>query len=304
MTTIEGFTRRRHAVNGIELSVQHGGEGPPLILLHGYPQNGLCWSRVASGLARHFSLIIPDLRGYGQSAAPADDPAHDTYSKRMMARDIIALMDVLGLRQASVLGHDRGARAAYRLALDHPARVSRLGIIEILPTADYWANWHAELALAAYHWTFLAQPSPLPERMIGADPDAFTDWTLASWTAPRSLAPFPPAALESYRAQARDAAHCAAMCADYRAGATTDRAHDQADRAAQRRITAPVHVLCAASGFPVRAGDPRAAWRAWADEVDVTTCDGTGHFVPEENPGAVIDCFAPFFAAGSDGAGG
>jgi haloacetate dehalogenase len=296
MITIDGFTRRDVALPGIRLSVQEAGTGAPLILLHGFPQNGLCWSRVAPEFARRFRVIVPDLRGYGQSDAPPDDDAHTTYAKRRMADDIVALMDALGIGTAHVLGHDRGARVAYRLALDHPGRVRRLGIIEIAPTAEYWANWSAELGMAAYHWTFLAQPAPLPERMIGADPVGYIDWTLQSWTRGKSLAVFPPASLASYRDQARDPARVHAMCADYRAGAGPDRADDEADRATGRRITAPLHFLWGHHGFPARTGDPMGIWRRWATTVTGAPCD-SGHFVMEENPDAVLAAFAPFFSA-------
>lgn len=295
MPTIPGFARRAVALPGITLSVQEAGRGPALILLHGYPQNGMCWAKVAPAFAQSHRVIIPDLRGYGASDAPRDDEAHRTYSKRQMAADIIALLDSLSLQSAMVLGHDRGARVSYRLALDHPERVSRLGIIEIAPTADYWANWGPELAMAAYHWTFLAQPAPLPERMIGADPVAYIDHTLQSWTRAKSLAVFPVESLDSYRAQAMEGAHLHGMCADYRAGASTDRADDEADLAAGRKITAPLRFLYGHHGFPARTGDPEGIWRKWAVEVSATACD-SGHFVMEENPDAVIAAFAPFFA--------
>lgn len=296
MPEISGFTRSRVDCGDVVLSVQSAGQGPALICLHGYPQNGMCWAQVAPELARHFRVIIPDLRGYGQSDAPIDDAGHDAYSKRRMALDIVALMDALGLNSAMVLGHDRGARVAYRLALDHPERVTRLGIIEIAPTADYWAAWGAEMAMAAYHWTFLAQPAPLPERMISADPVGYIDWTLASWTLSKSLAEFPKESLESYRSQARDPARIHAMCADYRAGATTDRRHDEDDRAAGRRITAQLHFLYGHHGFPARTGDPEGLWRNWATEVSSEMCE-SGHFVMEENPDAVLGAFVPFFTA-------
>lgn len=295
MAVIEGFQRRRVAANGIALSVQEAGAGAPLILLHGYPQNGMCWSRVAPTLAAQFRVIIPDLRGYGESETPADDAAHTVYSKREMARDVTGLMDALGIDRADVLGHDRGARVAYRLALDAPERVRRIGIIEILPTADYWAHWGAELAMAAYHWTFLAQPAPLPERMIGADPAFYMDWTLASWTKAKTLDAFPPEALETYRAQAREPARIAAMCADYRAGATTDRALDEDTRAAGRKIAAPLHFLWARTGFPSRLGRPAELWQAWAQKVTDATCD-SGHFAMEEAPEAVLSAFLPHFS--------
>ncbi len=296
METIPGFHRHRWPGDGITLSVQRAGAGRPLILLHGYPQNGLCWSRVAPALAQAFDVIIPDLRGYGMSDAPPDDDGHNAYSKLQMAQDVVALMDHLGLEQAFVLGHDRGARVSYRLALDHPARVARLGIIEIATTADYWDNWNAEMAMAAYHWTFLAQPYPLPERMIGADPAAYVDWTLRGWTQAKSLHVFPEGALAAYRAQAADPARLHAMCADYRAGATTDRTHDLADRAAGRRIAVPLRFLWGHHGFPARTGDPAGLWRAWADDVTDSACE-SGHFVPEEAPDDVLAAFQPFFAA-------
>lgn len=295
MTTIAGFTRHRIALPDVTLSVQIAGDGPPLILLHGFPENGLCWAAVAPAFTATHRVIIPDLRGYGQSDAPPDDATHDTYSKRRMARDIVALMDALDLPAAAILGHDRGARVAYRLALDHPDRITRLGIIEIAPTAEYWDAWGYELAMAAWHWTFLAQPAPVPERMIAADPVAWVDHTLRGWTLAKSLDCFAPAALHAYRAQATDPARVHAMCADYRAGATTDRAHDIADRAAGRRITAPLHFLWGLHGFPARTGDPAGIWRRWADTVTDTSCD-SGHFVMEENPQAVLAAFLPFFA--------
>jgi haloacetate dehalogenase len=183
------------------------------------------------------------------------------------------------------------------LALDHPGRVTRLGIIEIAPTAAYWDAWGPEMAMAAYHWTFLAQPAPLPERMINADPVAYMDWTLASWVMGRSLEVFPEASLESYRVQARDPARIHAMCADYRAGATTDRRHDETDRAAGKRIKAPLHFLYGHHGFPARTGDPAGIWRQWAEDVTAEACD-SGHFVMEENPDAVLAAFVPFFQAG------
>ncbi len=293
---IPGFTRTRIEVGEVTLSVLEGGEGAPLILLHGYPQNALCWMRVAPDLARHFRVIVPDLRGYGMSDAPPDDADHRVYSKRTMAADITGLMDRLGIPSAMILGHDRGGRVAYRLALDHPERVRRLGIIEIVPTGDFWAAWNAELALKAYHWTFLAQPAPLPERMIGADPVAYVDHTLSTWTLAKSLDIFPPEALASYRAQAQDAAHLTAMCADYRAGATFDRALDDADRAAGRTIAAPLRFLWAEGGFPASTGDPAGVWRRWAPEVTDASC-ASGHFVMEENPKAVLETFLPFFSA-------
>jgi haloacetate dehalogenase len=296
---IEGFAQSRVDCGEVTLSVHRvgpsTGAGAPLILLHGFPQNHVAWAPVAPALARQFDVIVPDLRGYGDSDAPADDAGHTVYSKRRMARDIVGLMDALGLPAAHVLGHDRGARVAYRLALDHPGRVDRLGIIEVLPTADYWARFDAELGMAIWHWTFLAQPAPLPERMIGADPQGFVDMILARWTRAGTLAALPPASVAAYREQMADPARVAAMCADYRAGATTDRAEDEADRAAGRRIAAPLQFLYAEGGFPARAGIAATAWQGWADHVTTGRCV-SGHFVMEENPQAVIEAFVPHFA--------
>lgn len=291
---IPGFERKRVALADVTLSVQIGGEGPPLVLLHGFPQNGMCWSRVAGEFAKSHRVLIPDLRGYGFSDAPPDDDSHTVYSKRTMALDIVQLLDSFGWHDVNILGHDRGARVSYRLALDHPDRVRKLGIIEIAPTADYWAHWGAEMAMAAYHWTFLAQPSPLPERMINADPAAYIDWTLESWTKQKSLSVFPDANLESYQAQSMQPSRIHAMCADYRAGATTDRSHDEDDRRLGNRIDAPLRFLYGHHGFPARTGDPAGIWRAWASNVIASPCD-SGHFVMEENPDAVLEAFLPFF---------
>ena len=292
MSGIAGFTQERILADEVTLSVHRGGQGVPLVLLHGYPQNHMAWAKVAPELARHFDVIVPDLRGYGASDVPDDDAGHRAYAKRTMARDIVALLDAMGIGRAHVIGHDRGARVAYRLALDHPGRVDRLGICEVVPTSDFWRSWTADLAMAAYHWTFLAQPAPLPERMIGADPAGYLDWTLASWSLAGDLSAFPEAALASYRAQMADPARCAAMCADYRAGATTDRADDEASRAEGRRIAAPLHFLHAEAGFPARTGNAEGLWAPWAERLTVSTCR-TGHFMMEEDPEAFLRAFLP-----------
>jgi len=295
MSGIEGFTQFRVATNGIHLSVHRAGQGAPLVLLHGYPENHMCWHKIAPRLARNFDVIIPDLRGYGDSDVPENDPENRAYSKREMALDIAGLLDSLGIARAHVLGHDRGARVAYRFALDHPDRLLRLGIIEIVPTGDFWAAWDADLAMKGYHWTFLAQPAPMPERMISADGPGYIDWTLASWTFAKDLSAFSPEALAAYRRQAADPARIAAMCNDYRAGATFDRALDEADRAAGRKITAPLRFVWAKGGFPARTGDPLGVWRSWADDVTGVEIEGSGHFAMEEVPEAVLEAILPHF---------
>ena len=292
---IAGFTKSTVRCNGVNLSVHRAGQGVPLLLIHGFPQNHMCWERVAPQLARHNDVIIPDLRGYGESEAPPNEPGNSAYSKRTMAQDIADLLTTLAIRRANILGHDRGARVAYRFALDHPKRLGKLGIIEIVPTADFWASWNADLAMAAYHWTFLAQPAPLPESMIGADPLAYVDWTLAQWTQSKSLNTFSPAALESYRKQAQDPARIHAMCSDYRAGASFDRSLDEEDKRAGRQIAVPLRLLYGAHGFPAKSGNAAEIWRRWAQQVEASVCDA-GHFVMEENPQAVLSAFEPFFA--------
>ena len=291
---IEGFRKFTVCCNGVALSVHRAGQGEPLLLLHGFPQNHMCWERVAPQLARHYDVIIPDLRGYGESEAPPNESGNTTYSKRTMAKDIADLLTVLAIQRANVLGHDRGARVAYRFALDHPERVNKLGIIEIIPTADFWASWTADLAIAAYHWTFLAQPAPIPERMIGADPVAYLDWTLAQWTLGKNLETFSPAALASYRKQVQNPARVHAMCSDYRAGASFDRELDEKDKITGKQIMAPLRLLCGAHGFPAKSGNAGEVWRGWAKSVEASICDA-GHFVMEENPQAVLAAFESFF---------
>ena len=291
---IPGFAASRVHTGEVALSVHRAGRGPPLLLLHGFPQNHHCWAGLAPRFAEAFDVIVPDLRGYGGSDAPPDDEDHAAYSKRRMAADLVGLLDALALPRAHVLGHDRGARVAYRMALDHPGRVDRLGIVEVVPTLDFWEAWDADLALAAYHWTFLAQAAPLPERMIAADPEGWVDHTLRAWTRARTLAPFAADALASYRAQMADPARRHAMCADYRAGATVDRRLDAEDRAAGRRIEAPLRFLWAEGGFPSRTGDPAGLWRRWAREVTDRSC-ASGHFAMEEAPDAVWEAFEGHF---------
>ena len=291
-----GFRAETVDCGGIAVHCRVGGEGPPLLMLHGYPQTHATWHRVAPGLVRHFTCVAADLPGYGESGAPEPGEGQFPYTKRAMGQAVARLMQELGFRRFAVLGHDRGARVAYRLALDQPERVERVGIVEVIPTAEMWDRFDAAMALRTYHWTFLAQPSPLPERMIGADPVAFLDWTLASWARDRTLDVFDRRALASYRRAFAQPARIRAMCADYRAGAGIDRAHDEADREAGRRILAPLHLVWASKGFPAATGDPLGIWRGWADEVSGTEIDA-GHFGQEENPEAMLEALLPFLTA-------
>ena len=289
-----GFATREVDCDGVAIHARVGGAGSPLLLLHGYPQSLATWHRVAPSLARAFTCVVADLPGYGASAAPEPDSDHAPYTKRAMGRVMARLMERLGFPRFSVLGHDRGARVGYRLALDQPERIERLGIVEVIPTWEMWARFDARMAMKTYHWTFLAQPPPLPERMIGADPVGYLDWTLASWAKKKSLEAFDPRALAAYRRAFAEPARIRAMCEDYRAGAGIDCDHDEADRAAARRIRAPVHVVWAPSGFPAATGDPLGIWRGWAETVSGSEVDA-GHFAQEENPEAVLAAFRSFF---------
>jgi haloacetate dehalogenase len=291
---IEGFKQQFVTVEGVKTAVHVGGNGPALLMLHGFPQNHMTWEKVAPALAAHRTCVVADLRGYGDSGAPESRDGA-LYAKRVMAAELVGVMAALGYSAFDVLGHDRGARVAYRMALDFPDVVTRLGIIEIVPTVAMWDAFNADMALAAYHWTHLAQPYPLPEVMIGADPKLYVDHKLRSWTLNKSLDCFSDAALASYRKQMADPARIHAMCADYRAGATVDRAIDAADLAAGRKITCPVQFVYANGGFPARSGDPLGYWRQWADDVQGVAIE-SGHFAMEENPDAVLAAMGPVFS--------
>jgi haloacetate dehalogenase len=286
---IEGFERRRLPGNGVEIDALVGGDGPPLLLLHGFPQTRMIWKPVAPALAERFTLVIPDLRGYGRSDKPVGDDAHELYSKRTMALDQASIMRALGHTTFAVAGHDRGARVAYRLALDHPDMVSHLAILDIVPTADTWAKADAGTAMGGYHWYMLAQPKPLPERLIGGAPDFFIQWTLKSWAGKGFR--FDPENLNDYLSCFRhpDAIHGA--CEDYRAGWTCDRIADEADRGV-RKIKAPVLVLWG-EGAALGKTDPLEAWRGWANSVRGHGTPG-GHFLCEEAPAEVIAALMDF----------
>ena len=270
-----------------------GGSGPPLVLLHGFPQTHVEWHRVAPSLAERFTLILPDLRGYGWSAAPRSEGGA-AYTKREMAKDVVELMEKLGHVRFRIAGHDRGGRVAYRLALDHPGRVEKLAVLDIVPTADMWRSMNADRAMQVYHWSFLAQPRPLPETLISKAPRAYLEHPLARWTASKTLDAFDARALTHYRMFFSDPARIHACCEDYRAGATLDREHDESDRAAGRRITAPLLALWGAVGIPASGASPLDLWRDWCDHAEGHAIQ-SGHFLPEENPDATRDALLAFF---------
>jgi len=271
-----------------------GGSGPPLLLLHGYPQSHVMWHKVAPALAAHFTVIIPDLPGYGWSAAPEANPDHTPYTKRAMAAVMIEVMEAIGFVRFRLAGHDRGGRVAYRLALDHPGRVERLAVLDIVPTLVMWHGMDRHLAMRVWHWTFLAQPHPVPEMLIGKAPVEYLDSQMASWTKSRSLESFDRRALDHYRLCFSDPSRIHASCEDYRAGQSVDLAHDESDRAAGKRIGCPVLALWGKAGIPSEAG-PLAVWREWATEVTGEAID-SGHFVCEENPEPTARALIGFFA--------
>jgi haloacetate dehalogenase len=279
----EGF--ETHRVGGVNLVA--AGQGEPVLLLHGYPQTHAMWHRVAPGLvAAGHTVVCPDLRGYGASHKPPADHDLANYSKRAMAAELVEVMVHLGHERFAVAGHDRGGRVAYRMALDHPAVVRSLVVIDIVPTAEVWARADATMALGYWHWAFLAQPAPLPERLIGADPDAF--WLTAERIGLKPGDPrYPDEVVAAYRAQLGDPAFITAMCEDYRAGATADREHDEADRG-RRTIACPVRSVWGGAGaLPRFYDDPLELWRALAPDVTGRAVEGASHFVPEDAPAEV-----------------
>lgn len=293
-----GFHRHRVALDDVELDVVTGGEGAPLLLLHGYPQTQAAWHAVAPALAARFSLVIPDLPGYGASRGPLPDAAHFNYSKRNVARLLGELMARLGHERFFVAGHDRGGRVAFRLALDRPDRVRALAALDIVPTLAAWEAMDWKRALGSYHWLFLAQPAPLPERMIGHDPDFYIHHLLDRWAGDRGA--LNPAAVAEYVRHFRKSSVIAATCADYRAGMSQDVAHDSADRLAGRRIGCPTLVLWGRGYLADKVASPLAAWRDWADDVTEVAVD-CGHFIAEEQPAACAQALADFLLKRSDG---
>lgn len=284
-----------HTANG-RIFARIGGKGPPLLLLHGYPQTHVMWHRVAPLLHDRFTLIIPDLPGYGWSDVPTSDAEHTPFTKRAMAQAMIDLMEKLGHVHFALAGHDRGGRVAYRLALDHPGRLSRLCVLDILPTYDYWARMDRNYGLKIYHWMFLAQPEPLPERTIGGDPDFYYRTTLASWTKDKSIKAFDPRALDHYLTAMRDPLRIHAACEDYRAGAYADFEHDKADMEAGHKIGVPLGVIWGGAGIASAAATPLDTWRKWASEVHGEAVD-SGHFMAEENPQATAQALLALLSA-------
>jgi haloacetate dehalogenase len=283
----DDFDVSRVRTGDVDLHVRHGGSGPPILLLHGYPETHVAWAPIAEALAADFTVVVPDLRGYGDSSKPPTVADHATYGKRAMGEDGVALMRHFGFDTFDLAGHDRGARVGYRLALDHPGVVRRLTVLDIVPTGEVWARADDRFALGYWHWTVLAQPYPFPETIIGHDPD----WFFFDAQFGGAVRSFPSFA--AYSRQAHDPAAVHAICEDYRAAATYDRRLDDEDRAAGRKIDCPVQVLWAAGG-PVGAWqDPLAVWRDWAGDVTGGPVEG-GHFLPEQATEATLAALRRF----------
>jgi haloacetate dehalogenase len=276
---IEGFREGAEDVGEATIAYEAAGSGAPLLLLHGYPQTRTCWHRVAPALAERFAVVAADLRGYGDSSTPPDGTNHEGYSKRAMAGDMVRLMERLGHARFAVAGHDRGGRVAHRLARDHAERVTRIAVLDIVPTKTLFDTTDKEFATAYYHWFFLIQPDGLPETMIGHDPEWFLRETVRRWSG--TATPLDEAAIREYvRWFSRpEAIH--ASCEDYRAAASIDLEHDAQD--ADRRVAAPLLALWGEQGRIGRMYDVLAAWRAVAEDVRGRALAG-GHFVPEEAP--------------------
>jgi haloacetate dehalogenase len=253
--------------------------------LHGHPQTHAIWHRVAPALAEHFTVVASDLRGYGDSSKPVGTPDHANYAKRAMANDQIALMRAIGFEQFFVVGHDRGGRVGHRLAVDHPGAVRKLVVLDIAPTLAMYEQTTMEFARAYWHWFFLIQSAPLPERMIGADPEFYLNWFLRNRTG--EVSPFSAEAFAEYQRCFRDPATIHGMCEDYRASATIDLEHDRADRAAGRHITCPLLALWGAKGVVARYFDALAEWRRVANDVSGHPFP-SGHYIPEELPDELV----------------
>jgi haloacetate dehalogenase len=286
----EGFERKQIETSGATINLVAGGSGPPVLLLHGYPESHVMWHRVAPALANEHSVVAMDLRGYGDSSKPPGGDDHAGYSKRAMALDGVEVMRALGHERFAVVGHDRGARVAYRMALDHPASVTKLAVLDILPTYEVYRSVNRLIATAYYHWFFLIQPYDLPERLIGADPQYFFRTALGRWSG-GGIEVFAEEALAEYLRCFSDPATVHATCEDYRAGATLDFAHDAEDLG-KRKIACPTLALY---GRGVALFKPLEVWPEWADDVRGFELP-CGHFLPEEAPDETVAALREFFA--------
>jgi haloacetate dehalogenase len=275
----EGFERIQIETRGATINAVRGGEGPPVLLLHGYPQTLAMWHLIAPRLTASFTVVATDLRGYGDSSKPEGGEEHAGYSKRAMAADQVEVMRTLGFGSFAVLGHDRGGRVAHRMALDHPQSVTRLAVLDIVPTRHVFETADKELAMAYYHWFFLSQPYDLPERLIGADPDYYLRKKLSGWGT--GFDSFASEAYAEYERCFRDPRTIHASCEDYRAAATIDLEHDGADR--DRKVGCPLLALWGEQGVVERLYDVLGVWRGYASDVRGRALP-CGHYLAEERP--------------------
>ncbi len=288
----DGFTQIRIKTSGAVINTVRGGRGSPVLFLHGYPQTHVMWHKIAPRLAADFTVVATDLRGYGDSSKPDGGSDHSGYSKRAMAEDQVEVMRQLGFEEFSVAGHDRGARVAHRMALDHPRRVKKLAILDIVPTYKVFATVNKEVATSTFHWFFLIQPYDFPETLIGANPDYFLKKMLERWSG-SGLAPFAPEALAEYLRCFRDPAAVHASCEDYRAAATVDLVHDEADL--ERKVTCPILVLWGEQYLTKKKCDVLEAWGERATHIRGRAIRG-GHFLAEEAPDETYAALREFLA--------
>ena len=289
----EGFTLEHIEVPGGPLRLRRGGNGPPLLLLHGNPQTHAMWHAVAPALARDFTVICPDLRGYGGSFKPPPSADHAPYAKREMAKDMAALMAHLGCETFFLAGHDRGARVAHRLALDHPDRVRKLAVLDIIPTLEHFERADMAFGLGYYHWFWFAQPHPFPESLINSAPEAWFHAHTAR--EPKDKNFFHPDALADYLAAVRQPAMIEAMCEDYRAAASIDLDHDRASRAAGQTLACDLLVLWGGRGKIAAWYDPLTIWRAYCARQVFGEAIPTGHYLAEEAPDRVVELLSNFY---------
>jgi len=290
------FETRRIATSGAEIHCEFGGSGPPLLLLHGFPQTHAMWHKVAPALAQDYTVVCADLRGYGDSSKPPTDSEHSPYSKRAMAADMVEVMRTLGHPRFRLGAHDRGARVAHRLCVDHPAAVERVALIDISPTRKMYTSTDFEFATLYYHWFFLIQPFDMPEKLIGADPAYYLRRKTGSWGT-SSKAIFDPRAFAEYERCYINPATIHASCEDYRASATIDLRHDEADVASGRKVTCPMLVLWGENGVVNKCFRPIDDWGEVATDVRGRTLPG-GHYLAEELPVETLRELRAFFAAG------
>ncbi|CDG53960.1 MULTISPECIES: alpha/beta fold hydrolase [Halomonadaceae] len=289
-----GFEKQTRHVNGVEIAFRMGGRGPALLLLHGHPQTHVIWHKVAEELAQHFTVIAADLRGYGDSSKPDDDPEHLNYSKRAMAQDMAELMSALGFERFKVLAHDRGARVAHRLGVDHAERVERMVLLDIAPTLAMYRGTNEAFARSYWHWFFLIRPQPLPEMLIQSDPTQYLKSVMGARSA--GMAPFSSEALAEYERCLSLPGTATGICGDYRASATIDLEHDQADIDAGVKLTCPLKVMWGAEGAIEACFDALSEWQKVAIDIEGKALP-CGHYIAEEVPEMLLGEALPFLAA-------